>query len=142
MSATKLLTCIPFKDWSISPSKTILSCGLYFVQKLRSNPFQCALFHFEMISLWRYSSNTTQVGNVMVRLICMPPNHLRSSPTPSTYTPVSLRCTLCKLTQPHHSCGQTKLASMSNFPGLSPYVSGHCLFVFFSICRICLMHFH
>src|SRR5258708_39615966 len=70
------------------------------------------------------------------------PNHLQSSPTPSTYTLVSLRCTLCKLAQPHHSCGQTKLGSMSNFPGLSPYVSGHRLFVFFSICRICLMHFH
>src|SRR5258708_7005526 len=70
------------------------------------------------------------------------PNHLRSSLTPSTYTPVSLQCTLHKLTQPCHSCGRTKLGSMSNFPGLSPYVSGHRLFVFFSICRICLMHFH
>src|SRR5258708_1720489 len=71
-----------------------------------------------------------------------PPNHLQSSPTPSAYTPVSLRCTLCKLTQPCHSCGRTKLRSMSNFPGLSPYVSGRHLFVFFSICCICLMHFH
>src|SRR5260370_702031 len=71
-----------------------------------------------------------------------PPNHLQSSPTPSTYTPVSLRCTLCKLAQPHHSCGWTKLRSMSNFPRLTPYVSGRHLFVFFSICRICLMHFH
>ncbi len=64
------------------------------------------------------------------------PNHLWSSLTPSTYTLVSLRCTLCKLAQPHHSCGWTKLRSMSNFPGLSPYVSGCCLFVFFSICRL------
>src|SRR5258708_16743594 len=70
------------------------------------------------------------------------PNHLRSSPTPSTYTLVSLRCTLRKLAQPCHSCCQTKLRSMSNFPRLCPYVSGHHLFVFFSICRICLMHFH
>src|SRR5258705_13478824 len=59
------------------------------------------------------------------------PNHLRSSPTPSAYTLVSLQCTLHKLAQPHHSCGWTKLGSMSNFPRLSPYVSGHCLFVFF-----------
>src|SRR5258707_357970 len=71
-----------------------------------------------------------------------PPNHLRSSPTPSAYTLVSLRCTLHKLAQPRHSCGWTKLGSMSNFPGLSPYVSGRHLFVFFSICHICLMHFH
>src|SRR5258708_92971 len=70
------------------------------------------------------------------------PDHLRSSPTSSAYTPVSLRSTLCKLAQPRHSCHRTKLGSMSNFPGLSPYVSGHCLFVFFSICHICLMHFH
>src|SRR5258707_8455730 len=70
------------------------------------------------------------------------PDHLRSSPTPSAYTPVSLRCTLCKLTQPCHSCHRTKLGSMPNFPGLCPYVSGHHLFVFFSICCICLMHFH
>src|SRR5258705_7135343 len=70
------------------------------------------------------------------------PDHLQSSPTLSAYTPVSLRCTLHKLAQPHHSCHRTKLGSMSNFPGLSPYVSGRCLFVFFSICRICLMHFH
>src|SRR5260370_18776816 len=70
------------------------------------------------------------------------PNHLQSSPTPSAYTLVSLRCTLHKLAQPHHSCGRTKLRSMSNFPRLSPYVSGHHLFVFFSICHICLMHFH
>src|SRR6266436_9231428 len=67
------------------------------------------------------------------------PDHLRSPLTPSPYTPVSLRCTLRKLAQPCHSCGQTKLGSMSNFPGLSPYVSGHCLFVFFSIYHICLM---
>src|SRR5258708_24202822 len=79
---------------------------------------------------------------VMAHLICTPPNHLRSSPTPSAYTLVSLQCTLRKLAQPCHSCGQTKLGSMSNFPGLSPYVSGHHLFVFFSICHICLMHFH
>src|SRR6266446_10334672 len=70
------------------------------------------------------------------------PDHLRSSPTPSAYTPVSLQCTLCKLAQPRHPCHQTKLRSMSNFPGLCPYVSGHHLFVFFSICHICLMHFH
>src|SRR5260221_5203791 len=70
------------------------------------------------------------------------PDHLRSSPTLSAYTPVSLQCTLHKLAQPRHSCGWTKLGSMSNFPGLSPYVSGCRLFVFFSICRICLMHFH
>src|SRR5258708_7226021 len=70
------------------------------------------------------------------------PDHLQSSLTPSTYTLVSLRCTLHKLTQPHHSCHRTKLGSMSNFPGLCPYVLGHHLFVFFSICRICLMHFH
>jgi len=70
------------------------------------------------------------------------PNHLRSSPTSSAYTLVSLWCTLRKLTQPCHSCHWTKLGSMSNFPALSPYVSGHRLFVFFSICRICLMHFH
>src|SRR5258708_2141962 len=70
------------------------------------------------------------------------PDHLRSSLTSSTYTPVSLQCTLRKLAQPRHSCHQTKLGSMSNFPGLSPYVSDHCLFVFFSICHICLMHFH
>src|SRR5258708_875789 len=70
------------------------------------------------------------------------PDHLQSSLTPSTYTPVSLRCTLRKLAQPHHSCGWTKLGSMSNFPRLCPYVLGHHLFVFFSICRICLMHFH
>src|SRR5258708_37516367 len=63
-------------------------------------------------------------------------------PTYTAYTPVSLRCTLHKLAQPCPSCGWTKLGSMSNFPGLSPYVSGHHLFVFFSICRICLMHFH
>src|SRR5258708_32059580 len=78
--------------------------------------------------------------------LCLPcphtPDHLQSSPTPSAYTPVSLQCTLHKLAQPRHSCGQTKLRSMSNFPGLCPYVSGHCLFVFFSICCICLMHFH
>ena len=80
--------------------------------------------------------------SVMVCLVCMPPNHLQSSPTPSAYTPVSLWCTLRKLTQPCHSCGWTKLGSMSNFPRLSPYVSGHRLFVFFSICHICLMHFH
>src|SRR5258707_12735100 len=49
--------------------------------------------------------------------------HPQSSPTPSAYTLVSLRCTLHKLTQPCHSCGWTKLGSMSNFPGLSPYVS-------------------
>src|SRR5258707_9001372 len=59
------------------------------------------------------------------------PDHLRPSPTPSAYTPVSLQCTLRKLAQPRHSCHQTKLGSMSNFPGLCPYVSGHCLFVFF-----------
>src|SRR5258708_5780426 len=70
------------------------------------------------------------------------PDHLQSSPTPSAYTPVSLRCTLRKLAQPCHSCGQTKLRSMSNFPGLSPYVLGCHLSVFFSICHICLMHFH
>src|SRR5258708_17830490 len=70
------------------------------------------------------------------------PDHLRPSPTPSAYTPVSLRYTLHKLTQPRHSCHRTKLQSMSNFPGLCPYVSGCHLFVFFSICRICLMHFH
>src|SRR5258708_31317343 len=70
------------------------------------------------------------------------PDHLRSSPTPSAYTPVSLQCTLRKLAQPCHSCGRTKLGSMSNFPRLSPYVSGHRLIVFFSICHICLMHFH
>src|SRR5258708_2604609 len=70
------------------------------------------------------------------------PNHLQSSPTPPAYTPVSLRCTLHKLAQPRHSCCQTKLGSMSNFPRLCPYVSGHHLFVFFSICHICLMHFH
>src|SRR5258705_6671268 len=56
----------------------------------------------------------------------------RPSPTPSAYTPVSLRYTLHKLAQPCHSCRQTKLGSMSNFPGLCPYVSGHHLFVFFS----------
>src|SRR5258707_1582120 len=81
----------------------------------------------------------------LVRLICMPPtisNHLQPSPTLSAYTPVSLRYTLRKLAQPHHSCRWTKLGSMSNFPGLCPYVSGHHLFVFFSICHICLMHFH
>src|SRR5260221_6521280 len=43
---------------------------------------------------------------------CLPhphaPNHLRSSLTLSAYTPVSLRCTLRKLAQPRHSCGQTK----------------------------------
>src|SRR5260221_12800845 len=50
--------------------------------------------------------------------------------------------TLHKLAQPRHSCHQTKLRSMSNFPGLCPYVLGHHLFVFFSICCICLMHFH
>ncbi len=66
----------------------------------------------------------------------------RPSPTPSAYTPVSLWYTLRKLAQPRHSCRQTKLGSMSNFPGLCPYVLGHHLFVFFSICRICLMHFH
>src|SRR5258708_4570878 len=70
------------------------------------------------------------------------PDHLRPSLTPSAYTPVSLRYTLHKLAQPCHSCHWTKLGSMSNFPGLCPYVSGHHLFVFFSICRICLMHFH
>src|SRR5260221_12906300 len=31
--------------------KTILSCGLYLVRKLRSNPFQCTLFRLETISL-------------------------------------------------------------------------------------------
>src|SRR6266436_130306 len=70
------------------------------------------------------------------------PDRLQSSPTLSAYTLVSLQCTLCKLAQPHHSCHWTKLRSMSNFPRLGPYVSGCCLFVFFSICRICLMHFH
>src|SRR5258707_8164908 len=60
------------------------------------------------------------------------PDHLRPSPTPSAYTPVSLRYTLHKLAQPRHSCHQTKLGSMSNFPGLCPYVSGCHLFVFFS----------
>src|SRR5258708_24301988 len=79
----------------------------------------------------------------MPHLPCLhTPNHLRSSLTPSAYTLVSLQCTLHKLAQPHHSCGWTKLGSMSNFPGLSPYVSGCHLFVFFSICCICLMHFH
>src|SRR5258707_11344680 len=57
------------------------------------------------------------------------PDHLRSSLTPSAYTPVSLRCTLRKLAQPRHSCHWTKLGSMSNFPRLCPYVSGHHLFV-------------
>src|SRR5258707_10427922 len=60
------------------------------------------------------------------------PDHLRPSLTLSAYTPVSLRYTLHKLAQPCHSCCQTKLGSMSNFPGLCPYVSGHHLFVFFS----------
>src|SRR5258708_15720564 len=46
------------------------------------------------------------------------PDHLQSSLTPSAYTPVSLQCTLHKLAQPHHSCGQTKLGSMSNFPSV------------------------
>src|SRR6266481_357004 len=68
---------------------------------------------------------------------CLPrphaPDHLRPSLTPSAYTPVSLRCTLCKLAQPHHSCCRTKLGSMSNFPGLCPYVLGHHLCVFCSI---------
>src|SRR5258708_5234448 len=63
-------------------------------------------------------------------------------PTPSAYTPVSLQYTLHNLSQPRHSCHRTKLGSMSNFPRLCPYVSGHHLFVFFSICHICLMHFH
>src|SRR5258708_38326355 len=57
------------------------------------------------------------------------PDHLQSSPTLSAYTPVSLRCTLHKLAQPRHSCHWTKLGSMSNFPRLCPYVSGHHLFV-------------
>src|SRR6266436_7317043 len=70
------------------------------------------------------------------------PDHLRSSLTLSTYTPVSLQCTLHKLAQPCHSCHQTKLRPMSNFPGLSPYVLGRRLFAFFSICCICLMHSH
>src|SRR5258708_36662386 len=70
------------------------------------------------------------------------PDHLRPSPTPSAYTPVSLQYTLHKLAQPCHSCHRTKLGSMSNFPRLCPYVSGCHLFVFFSICHICLMHFH
>src|SRR5258707_4425260 len=35
----------------ISIKKTILSCGLYLVRKLRSNPFQCTLFRLETISL-------------------------------------------------------------------------------------------
>src|SRR5260221_3730121 len=64
------------------------------------------------------------------------PDHLRPSLTLSAYTPVSLRYTLHKLAQPRHSCCQTKLGSMSNFPGLCPYVLGRHLFVFFSICRI------
>src|SRR5260221_7530131 len=68
--------------------------------------------------------------------------HPQPSLTPSAYTLVSLQYTLRKLAQPRHSCCRTKLGSMSNFPGLCPYVSGRHLFVFFSICRICLMHFH
>src|SRR5258708_10352508 len=70
------------------------------------------------------------------------PDHLRPSPTLSAYTLVSLRYTLHKLAQPCHSCHRTKLGAMSNFPRLCPYASGHPLFVFFSICCICLMHFH
>ncbi len=90
----------------------------------------------------RHCPKGWSADSVMVCLIRTPPNHLQSSLTLSAYTPVSLRCTLHKLAQPRHSCGWTKLGSMSNFPGLSPYVSGCRLFVFFSICRICLMHFH
>src|SRR5258708_24474398 len=119
----------------------------------------CNQFHVHMyISHWGAWRTVPQSRNHLrlLRILCTlsrchgtphpprphAPNHLRSSPTSSAYTLVSLQCTLHKLAQPCHSCHQTKLGSMSNFPRLSPYVSGRRLFVFFSICHICLMHFH
>src|SRR6266436_5521030 len=109
---------------------------------MSENPFDMKVTGWCMPSAWIWERTAPVVKFCHGTPHPHAPNHLRSSPTLSTYTPVSLQCTLHKLAQPHHSCGWTKLRSMSNFPRLSPYVSGHCLFVFFSICRICLMHFH
>src|SRR5258707_15697458 len=142
------------------PFGTMLhSTDLAFLGSVMINPFTSIFrsiftFGFKFINVFGilfrtvFESINIFIPSVMVclvRLICMPPtisNHLQPSPPLSAYPPVSLRYTLRKLAQPHHSCRWTKLGSMSNFPGLCPYVSGHHLFVFFSICHICLMHFH
>src|SRR5258705_8703944 len=67
----------------------------------------------------------------MVCLVRMPPNHLQSSPTLSTYTLVSLRCTLRNLAQPCHSSSACP-PTISNHLQLHPptlrcHSDAHCI---------------
>ena len=68
-SASKLLTCMCSKDWSVSPSNHnqimwLMPCG-----KVEKQPFQMyPSLHQHLCSIWRYSSNTGQIQNTWTLL--------------------------------------------------------------------------
>src|SRR5258707_1371668 len=103
-----------------------------------------SLFHqgFDQLHIQQVGMVFSAACSVMVCLICL----IRMPPTISNHLRLCLPTLQCHsdahCISLHNHATRTKLGSMSNFPGLGPYVLGCCLFVFFSICHICLMHFH